>query len=77
MLTLRKYVRDKILKLSKTERLAIFDEACLTDIQYEIMVQRFVKRKSVVAISLNINMSEDGVNDNIAKSYDLILGVLK
>lgn len=77
MLTLRKYVRDEILKLPKQERLAIFNEACLTDVQYEIMVQRFIKRKSVVAISLAICMSEDGVNDNIAKSYDSILGVLK
>ena len=77
MLTLRKYVRDEILKLPKQERLAIFDEACLNDIQYEIMVQRFINHKSVVEISLNIVMSLDGVNDNIARSYDSILGVLK
>lgn len=77
MLTLRRYVREEILKLPKTKRLAIFDEACLTDIQYEIMVQRFIKHKSVVEISLKINMSVDGVNDNIAKAYDSILGVLK
>lgn len=77
MLTLRKYVREKLLAKTKTERLAIFDEACLTEIQYEIMLQRFIKRKSVVEISLSINMSVDGVNDNIAKAYDSILGVLK
>lgn len=77
MLTLRKYVREEILKTPKTKRLAIFDEACLTDIQYEIMVQRFIKYKSVVEISIDIDMSVDGVNDNIAKAYDSILGVLK
>lgn len=76
MLTLRKYVRDKILSKPKQERLAIFDEACLNDIQYEIITQRFIKRKSVVEISLDIDMSVDGVNDNIARAYDSILGVL-
>lgn len=77
MLTLRKYVRDEIFKKPKQERLAIFDEACLTDIQYEIMVQRFIKRKSIVAITYIVHLTEDGVNDNIAKAYDSILGVLK
>lgn len=77
MLTLRKYVREQILSKPKAERLAIFDEACLTEIQYEIMFQRFIKRKSVVEISLDIDMSVDGVNDNIARAYDSILGVLK
>ena len=77
MLTLRKYVRDKILSKPKQERLAIFDEACLTDVQYEIMVQRFIKRKSIVAITYIVHLTEDGVNDNIAKAYDSILGVLK
>lgn len=77
MLTLRKYVREQILSKPKAERLAIFDEACLTEIQYEIMFQRFIKRKSVVEISLDIDMSVDGVNDNIARAYDSVLGVLK
>lgn len=77
MLTLRKYVREQILSKPKAERLAIFDEACLTEIQYKIMFQRFIKRKSVVEISLDIDMSVDGVNDNIARAYDSILGVLK
>ena len=77
MLTLRKWVRDEIFRKPKQERLAIFDEACLTDIQYEIMVQRFIKRKSIVAITYIVHLTEDGVNDNIAKAYDSILGVLK
>lgn len=79
MLTLRKYVRDKILSKPKQERLAIFDEACLNDIQYDIMCRRFINRpqQSVVEISLDIDMSVDGVNDNIARAYDSILGVLK
>lgn len=77
MLTLRKYVREQILSKPKAERLAIFEDACLTEIQYEIMVQRFIKRKSVVAISFIVHLTVDGVNDNIAKSYDSILGVLK
>lgn len=77
MLTLRKWVRDEIFRKPKQERLAIFDEACLTDIQYEIMVQRFIKRKSIVAITYIVHLTEDGVNDNIAKAYDSILGVLQ
>ena len=77
MLTLRKWVRDEIFKKPKQERLAIFDEACLTEIQYNIMLQRFIKRRSVVEISLDIDMSVDGINDNIAKAYDSILGVLQ
>ena len=47
------------------------------DVQYEIMVQRFIKRKSIVAITYIVHLTEDGVNDNIAKAYDSILGVLK
>ena len=77
MLTLRKFVREQIYKLPKDRRLAIFDAACLTDVQYEIMVQRFINRKSIIAITFIVHLTEDGVNDNIAKAYDSILGVLK
>lgn len=77
MLTLRKFVRNKILSLPKEKRLAIFDEACLTEVQYEIMVERFIKHKSIIAITYIVHLTEDGVNDNIARAYDSILGVLR
>lgn len=77
MLTLRKFVRNKILSLPKEKRLAIFDEACLTEVQYVIMVERFIKHKSIIAITYIVHLTEDGVNDNIARAYDSILGVLR
>ena len=77
MLTLRKYVREKVLKQSVTKRLEIIHEAGLTEMQTDIMIRKLINRHSNVQISLDVNLSLEAVDKNIAKSYDVILGVLK
>lgn len=76
MLTLRRNIRNRILRLPKEKRLELFDMACLTDIQYDIMQRKFIKRESIVKISLELDLSVEAVDKNIAKSYDTIIGVL-
>ena len=77
MLTLRKYVRDKVLKKPKEKRLEIILEAGLTETQTDIMIRKLCNRQSNVQISLDLCMSLEAVDKNVAKSYDMILGVLK
>ena len=76
MLTLRKHTRERILSLPKSKRLWVIEEAGLTPEQTDIMIRKFVKRNSNVQISLDLNLSVEAVDKNIAKSYDVILGVL-
>lgn len=77
MLTLRKNVRERLYALPKDERIRIFEQACLTGEQNEIMLRKFVLRHSNVKIALELNLSVEAVDKNIAKAYDTIIGVLK
>ena len=77
MLTLRRYVREQMLKKPKTKRLEIILEAGLTETQTDIMIRKLVHRQSNVQISLDIKLSLEAIDKNIAKSYDVILEVLK
>lgn len=77
MLTLRKYVRDKVLSLPKSKRLEIILEAGLTETQTDIMIRKLCNRHSNVQISLDMCLSVEAVDKNVARSYDIILGVLK
>lgn len=76
MLTLRKHVRERMLALPKSKRLWFIDEAGLTPEQTDIMIRKLVKRQSNVKIALDLHLSVEAVDKNIAKSYDTILGVL-
>lgn len=77
MLTLRRYVREQMLKKPKTKRLEIILEAGLTETQTDIMIRKLIHRHSNVQISLDIKLSLEAIDKNIAKSYDVILEVLK
>lgn len=77
MLTLRKLIRKRLYSIPKEERISVIERACLTQEQNEIMIRKFIYRQSNTKISLELDLSIEAIDKNIAKSYDTILGVLK